>query len=221
MGAGTLLSLALYLWVLKSPWLMALALVCFAQVLVMCASLRLARNRKSQQAVTLMCLGNWVSALLITFVAPMLLAVVALAALLPVIFAERYVRGKRLLAFTATTASCLLVLGALAGLRDTSGLSDKLPKSVANGVVIAGLPAMAILICWSRGITLRHCAIPLGSSRPRAPVSSPQPTMSAGASNAICTTEHSNTSSRWPYCCSSPVRLTNSAPKSYSPKPLN
>ena len=169
-GAGTLLSLGLYLWVLQSPWSLVVALVCFAQSLVMCASLRLARHRKSQQAVTLMCIGNWVSALLITFVAPMLLAAVALAALLPVIFAERYVRGKRLLAFTATTASCLLLLGALAGLRDTSGLADKLPKSLGNAVVIAGLPAMAILIllvAWNNAAALRNTAKELAASRAR------------------------------------------------------
>ncbi|PRI16319.1 hypothetical protein B2J96_05860 [Mycobacterium shigaense] len=120
--------------------------------------------------MTLMCVGNWVGALMVTFVAPVLLPVVALAALLPVIFAERYVRGRRLLAFTATTAGCLLALGALAGLQDVSGLSDKLPKSVGNTFVIAGLPAMAILIllvAWNNAAALRNTAKELAASRSR------------------------------------------------------
>lgn len=169
-AAATLLLLALYLWVPNSRWSLALVLVAAAQGLVMWAALRLAQHRNSRQAVTLMCVGNWASALLITFVAPMLWTVVALAALLPVIFAERYVRGKQLLAFSATTALCLLTLGALAWLRDTSGVSHGLPKSVDNALAIAGLPVMAILIllvAWNNAAALRNTAKELAASRAR------------------------------------------------------
>ena len=169
-SAGTLVSLALYAWVLRSPWLLGLALICVVQSIVQGMALRLALQHRNQQSVTLMCVGNWAGALMVTFVAPMLLPVVALAALLPVIFAERYVRGRQLLTFTATTACCLLALGALAGLQDTSGLSDKLPKSVGNTFVIAGLPAMAILIllvAWNNAAALRNTAKELAASRTR------------------------------------------------------
>ena len=169
-GASTLVSLALYTWVLTSPWLLVLALICVAQTIVQWVALRLALQHRNQQSVLLVCSGNWAGALLVTFVAPVLLPVVALAALLPVIFAERYVRGRQLLTFTATTACCLLALGALAGLQDTSGLSEKLPKSVGNTFVIAGLPAMAILIllvAWNNAAALRHTAKELAASRTR------------------------------------------------------
>ncbi len=169
-AAGTLFSLALYAWVLRSPWVLALALICVVQSIAQGVALRLALRHRNQQTVTVMCAGNWAGALLVTFVAPMFLPVVALAALLPVIFAERYVRGKQLLAFTATTACCLLALGALAGLQDTSGLSDKLPKSISNAFVIAGLPAMAILVllvAWNNAAALRNTAKELAASRTR------------------------------------------------------
>jgi signal transduction histidine kinase len=169
-AASTLISLALHTWVLRSPWLIGLALICLAVTAVQGAALRLALQHRNQQSVTVMCIGNWAGALMVTFVAPMFLPVVALAALLPVIFAERYVRGKQLLTFTATTACCLLALGALAGLQDISGLSEKLPKSVGTTFVIAGLPAMAILIllvAWNNAAALRNTAKELAASRAR------------------------------------------------------
>src|ERR1700723_2331665 len=74
-AAGTLFSLALYAWVLRSPWVLALAFICVVQSLVQGVALRLALRHRNQQTVTVMCVGNWAGALLVTFVAPMFLPV--------------------------------------------------------------------------------------------------------------------------------------------------
>src|ERR1700684_296110 len=77
-GASTFVSLALYNWVLRSPWLLVLALICVMQSIIQGVALRLALQHRDQQTVTVMCVGNWAGALLVTFVAPMFLPVVAL-----------------------------------------------------------------------------------------------------------------------------------------------
>lgn len=58
-GAGVLLPLGVYKWVLRSPWFLAIAAVCAAQCVVLGAALHLARRSRHQQAITLVCIGNW------------------------------------------------------------------------------------------------------------------------------------------------------------------
>ena len=48
--------------------------------------------------------------------------VMVLVALVPVVFAEPYIRWQRGLAFTAITAGCVLAMGALARLQNISPL---------------------------------------------------------------------------------------------------
>ena len=74
-GAGVLLPLWEYQYVLRSPWLLAIVAICTAQCVVLGAALRLARRTRYQQSITLVCIGNWASVLLITFIVPALLPV--------------------------------------------------------------------------------------------------------------------------------------------------
>ena len=60
-GAGILLPLWEYIWVLRSPWLLAIVAVCAAQCVVLGVALRLARRGRYQQSITLVCIGNWAS----------------------------------------------------------------------------------------------------------------------------------------------------------------
>ena len=55
-----------YVWVLRSPWLLAFVAVGVAQCVVLGVALRLARHLRYQQSITLVCIGNWVSTLLVT-----------------------------------------------------------------------------------------------------------------------------------------------------------
>jgi signal transduction histidine kinase len=167
-GGSTLLSLALYSFALRSLWMLALALICVAQCVTLGAALFLARRGDHQRSVTLVCAGNWASALLVTFVAPVLLPVMVPAVLLPVVFAEPYVRWQRLLTFTAITAVCALALGTLARLQDTSRLDDNAPGSVESAFIIAAVPIMTLLILltvWHNAATLRSNAAALRSSQ--------------------------------------------------------
>ena len=158
-GSGVALSLGLYFWVLSSPWMIVLAVICAAHVVSLGVALfwRCAHQRK----VTVVCVGNWTSALLITFVAPVMLPVMVLQAMLPVLFAERYVRGRRLKTLILITAGCALALGWLARLQNTSGIADVIPDSVVTFVILTTLPIMAgliLLIAWYNGAALRNTA---------------------------------------------------------------
>jgi hypothetical protein len=113
-GFGVLVPLGLYKWVLRSPWWLAIAVVCGAQCVVVGAALRLARRGSFQQSITLVCISNWAVLLFATFVVPDLLPVWVLGALVPVAYAVTYSAWKRGLTFTVINAGCLLALGALA-----------------------------------------------------------------------------------------------------------
>ena len=72
--------------------------------------------------------------LLVTFIVPNLLPVMVLAALVPVVFAEPYIRWRRGLAFTAITAGCVLALAALARFRNVSHLGAQVASLDRDGI---------------------------------------------------------------------------------------
>jgi signal transduction histidine kinase len=158
-GVGGTLSFALYLLAVRSPWMLAVTFVCAAHCVVLGAAWVLARHHAKPQSITLVCIGNWASALLLTFILPVLFPITLLAALQPVVLAQRYVRGRRLVIITAITAVWALALGALAQLQDASGISDRIPSSVVTLVIMIMLPSMAwrlLFIVWNNGAVLRH-----------------------------------------------------------------
>ena len=57
-------------WLLRSPWLLAFVAVCIGQCVVLAVALHLARRSRYQQSITLVCIGTWVSAVLVTFIVP-------------------------------------------------------------------------------------------------------------------------------------------------------
>jgi len=159
-GAGVLLPLGVYKWVLRSPWFLAIAAVCAAQCVVLGAALHLARRSRHQQAITLVCIGNWAAVLLVTFVAPNLLPVMVLAALVPVVFAEFLpdVRWQRGLAFAVITAGCVLALGAVGRFQNVSHLAAHFPRAIESAYIVAALPVLALhllVIVWNNAAALR------------------------------------------------------------------
>jgi signal transduction histidine kinase len=157
-GAGILLPLWEYKWVLRSPWLLAIVAVCAAQCVVLGAALRLARHSRYQQSITLACIGYWASALLITFIETALMPVMVLLALVPVVFAEPYIRWQRGLAFTVITAGCVLALGALARFQNISHLAGQAPRWIETAFIMTALPINAfhiLVIAWNNAAALR------------------------------------------------------------------
>jgi signal transduction histidine kinase len=157
-GAGILLPLWGYIWVLRSPWLLGIVAVCAGQCVVLGVALRLARRGRYQQSITLVCIGNWASVLLLTFIVPALLPMMVLVGLVPVVFAEPYVRWQRGLALTVIAAGCVLAMGALARFQNISNLGAQGPRWIVTAVIIAAVPINALhllVIVWNNAAALR------------------------------------------------------------------
>jgi signal transduction histidine kinase len=142
-GAGVVLPLWEYLWVLRSAWFLAIAAICTGQCLMLAVALALARRRKHPQSITVACIGNWASVLLITLVAPNLLPVMVLAALVPVVFAQPYIRWQRGLAFAVITAGCVLALVVLARFQHFAHLAVEPPRWIETAFILVALPVHA------------------------------------------------------------------------------
>ena len=156
-GAGAVLPLWVYQFVMQSPWLLAIAAICTAQCVVLGSALHLARRGRHQQAITLACTGNWAAVLLITFVAPNLLPAMVLAALVPVVFAEPYVRWQRGLVFAVITAGCVLALAAIARFQHVAYWTVLPPRWIETAYIVIALPVMAfhiLVIVWNNAAAL-------------------------------------------------------------------
>ena len=156
--AGVVLPLWEYRFVARVPWLLGIVAVCTAQSVVLGVALRLARRGRQQQSITLACIGNWSAVLLLTFIAPNLLAFLALLAMETVIFAEPYVPWRRQLAFILITVGCVLALAALARFVNIAHLDARTPRAIENAYIIAALPVIALhilVIVWNNAAALR------------------------------------------------------------------
>jgi signal transduction histidine kinase len=156
--AGVLLPLGQYVWVLRSPWLLAIVGVCTAQCIVLGAALRPARRAKYQQSITLACIGNWAAVLVLTFIAPHLLPFLVLLALVPVVCAQAYVRWQQGLAYTLITAGCVLALGALGRFQNVSHLAAHIPRVIDSALILVALPVLVfhiLVMAWNNAEALR------------------------------------------------------------------
>ena len=143
---GVLVPLGLYTWVLRSPWLLALAVIGAVQCVVLGVVLRLWRRGRYQQSVTLGCIGNCAYLLFVTVVVPDLLPVWVLGALVPVAFAHAYISWLRGLVFTVITVGCVLAMGALARLQNISQFSALLPRAIQTAIFVPALAVLALFL---------------------------------------------------------------------------
>jgi signal transduction histidine kinase len=155
--AGVLVELAMYTWLYRSPWVLALAGVCTAQCVVLGVALRLARRGRYQQSMTLVCIGNWAAVLLLTFIVPDALPVYLLLALVPVVFAEPYVSSQRGLVFTLITVGCVVAQAALARFQDISHVAAHFHalNSTFYNVALPVLAVYILVIVWNNAAALR------------------------------------------------------------------
>jgi signal transduction histidine kinase len=158
-GQGVLFELGMYRWVIRSPWLLVIAGVCTAQCVVLGVALRLARRGRYQQSITLACIGNWATVLLVTLIVPDVMPVMLLLALVPVVFAEPYVSSQRGLVFTLITVGCLVALAALARFQDFSHLDVHFPHAINSAFINVGLPVFGVhilVVVWNNAAALRE-----------------------------------------------------------------
>jgi len=157
--AGVLMELGMYGWVLRSPWLLAIAGICTANCVVLGIALRLARRGRYQRSITLVCIGNWATVSLATLIVPDGMPVMLLLALVPVVFAEPYVSSQRGLVFTLITVGCVVGLAALARFQDISHLEVHFPHAINSAYISVALPVLAVqilVIVWNNATALRE-----------------------------------------------------------------
>ena len=166
-----------YFWIFRSWWLLAFVAVGCAHCCALTVALRLARHGRYEQSITLVCIATWISTVLVTLVSPPLLPAMALVALVPVVFAEPYIRWQRGLAFAVITAICLLTMAALARFTQISDVVGLAPRWLETAFIVVAVPLNAfhlLVIVWNNAAALRTSegqlaerAVELAASRTR------------------------------------------------------
>jgi signal transduction histidine kinase len=157
-GFGIMLPVWEYIWLFRSPWLLLFVAVGTGQCVALAVALRLARHGRYQRSITLVCVATWISTSLVTLVSPPLLPAMVLVALVPVVFAEPYIRWQRGLAFTVITAVCLLAMAALARFAQISDAPDQAPRWLETAFIVVAVPFNAfhlLVIVWNNAAALR------------------------------------------------------------------
>lgn len=158
LGAGIVLPLWEYFWIFRSPWMLGFVTVACFQCAVLAIAFNLARRNMFEQSISLVCIGNWLAVLGVTFVSPPLLPAMALLALVPVVFAEPYISLRRGLAFTVLTAGCVLAAAAIALFTPFTAHVVQAPRWMATAFVLIAVPVNALhlmIIVWNNAAALR------------------------------------------------------------------
>ncbi|OBI73526.1 sensor histidine kinase, partial [Mycobacterium sp. E740] len=155
---GGVLPLLEYGWILRSHWYLVLAAIGISHCVALAFALRLAQRRSYENSITLVCVATWISTTLVTLVSPPLLPAMALIAIVPVVFAEPYVRWQRGLTFTVATAGCLLTMTALARFTEIADAVRQTPRWVETTFLVVAVPINAfhlLVIVWNNAAALR------------------------------------------------------------------
>jgi signal transduction histidine kinase len=157
-SAGVVLPLLEYALWYRTLYVLLFAAVGVPQCIALAFGLRLARLGRYSQSISLVCVTNWISVVLVTLINPNFLAMMALLALVPVVFAEPYIHWKRGLVFSVITAAVVLLMTMLVRFLP-------IPEAVQNGpywletlVLVVGVPFNALhimVIAWNNAAALR------------------------------------------------------------------
>jgi signal transduction histidine kinase len=157
-GAAVVLPLLEYVFWYRTPYVLLFAAVGFPQSIVLALGLRLARLGKYSQSISLVCVTNWISVALVTLINPNFLGVMALVALVPVVFAEPYIHWKRGLAFSGITAGVVLLMAMLVRFLPIPEAVQRGPYWLETLVIVVALPFNALhilVIAWNNAAALR------------------------------------------------------------------
>jgi signal transduction histidine kinase len=157
-SAGVVLPLLEYAFWYRTPYVLLFAAVGAPQCVALVIGLRLARLGRYPQSIGLVCVTNWTSAVLVTLINPNFLPVMALVALVPVVFAELYIGWKWGLACAVITAVCVLAMALLARLLPIPEVVQHGPRWLETLVIAVGVPFNALhllIIVWNNAAALR------------------------------------------------------------------
>ena len=157
-GAGVVMPLIEYFWLFRSPWLLLFVAVGTAQCAALGAALRLARLGRYQRSISLVCIATWISASLVTLLFPPFLPAMALVAMVPVVFAEPYIRWQRGLAFTVVTAGCVVGMAVLARFAHVAPALHQAPRWLETAFIVVAVPFNVLhlmVIVWNNAAALR------------------------------------------------------------------
>lgn len=157
-GAAVVLPLLEYVFWYRTPYVLLFAAVGLPQSIVLALGLRLARLGKYSQSISLVCVTNWISVVLVKLVNPNFLGVMALLALVPVVFAEPYIRWQRGLAFTVISALVVLLMAMLVRFMPIPEAVQHGPRWLETLVIVVALPFNAfhiLVIAWNNAAALR------------------------------------------------------------------
>ena len=157
-SAAVVLPLLEYVFWYRAPYVLLFAAIGAPQCVALAIGLRLARLGRYSQSISLVCITNWISAVLVTVVNPHFLPVMALVALVPVAFAEPYIRWQRGLAFTVITAICVLLMALLARFLPILQVVQDGPRWLETTVIVVGVPFNTfhlLVIVWNNAAALR------------------------------------------------------------------
>jgi signal transduction histidine kinase len=157
-SAAVVLPLLEYVFWYRAPYVLLFAAIGAPQCVALAIGLRLARLGRYSQSISLVCVTNWISAVLVTVVNPNFLPVMALVALVPVAFAEPYIRWQRGLAFTVITAICVLLMAMLARFLPILQVVQDGPRWLETTVIVVGVPFNTfhlLVIVWNNAAALR------------------------------------------------------------------
>ncbi len=210
---GVAFILVVWLTVLRSGWLLVLALITATTGGIMLLGLGPLRRGRVEPAVAWLAVANWCSALSMTAIASFAWPILVFAAVLPAVFSVPYVSRKSLHRYLAVSLAVATAVAALGVLQDVTGFTNRAPQWVKEAVLITFVPAMAALLVElslaSRAhlqrlldaalgavADLRRSETALAESVAELQASRarwwPRPTRNAAGSPATCTTGHSS-----------------------------
>lgn len=157
-GCGVLLPTWEYFALSRSYWFLIFIANSAAHSCVIVWAMVLARQERYELSITVVCIGNWIGVLVTVWVSPALLPVMAILAVLPVAFAEAYVRWQRGLLFVGLTGLCLLIAATMSRFVDRETSSEIGNHWVETGFIIGGVTIVGLnvmVIVWNNAAALR------------------------------------------------------------------
>ncbi len=159
-----------YLALIRSGWILVEAATVGACSLGLVGALRLADQGRTDLALTVLALGNWLVAVITVTITPFILPMIALTVVLPAIAPVPHLSPRRMLATGAGAVAVSIAVTVLARLHLVTGPEEMAPDWLTTGLVVAFVPVLTGLIvlhAWRGHVGIVERARELAVSRTR------------------------------------------------------